>query len=206
MPTSNKTTAMNEQNALATISKETLTPAALSMAVREAGIVTVRQSIESGFPSINKIVGTLGYKETAALMVAHIARLETMLNVSRPMLPEAMAETAKCVIDTCLDSGININAADIEIVFKRARQGAYGAFYGGIGCADILGWFNGYISEKAEEYAQYNIDESQRYDGGGERSCDRARAKDRAAHRAAAEYFRQSGINKHDNNEQNTKN
>lgn len=190
---------MNGQNALAIISKEALTPAALSMAVREAGIVTVRQSIESKFPSMNRIVNELGYKETAALMVAHIVRLEAMLNVSRPMQPEAMAEVAKGVIDACLESGININAADIEIVFKRARQGAYGAFYGGIGSADILGWFDKYISEKAEEFVQYNIEKSQQYDTGDERSYDRAKAKDREAHRAAAEYFRQSEIKKHNN-------
>lgn len=196
---------MNGQNALAIISNETLSPASLSQAVREAGVVTVRQSIESGFPSINKIVKELGYKETAVLMVAHIVKLETMLNVSRPMQPEAMAEVAKGVIDACLESGININAADIEIVFKRARQGAYGAFYGGIGSADILGWFDKYISEKAEEFVQYNIEKSQQYDTGDERSYDRAKAKDREAHRAAAEYFRQSEIKKHNNqkNEQN---
>ena len=190
---------MNEQNALAIISKDTLSPSSLSMAVREAGITTVRQSVESNFPSIGRIVKELGYKETAALMVAHITRLEALLNVSRPMLPEAMAETAKTVIDTCLDSGVNINAADIEIVFKRARTGRYGSFYGGIGCNDILTWFNGYISEKAEEYVQYNIEKSQQYDSGGERSYDMAKAKDREAHRAAAEYFRQSEIKKHNN-------
>ena len=183
---------MNGQNALATISKEALTPTALSMAVREAGITTARESVECAFPSIGRIVRELGYKETAALMVAHIARLEMMLNVSRPMQPEAMAETAKSVIDVCIDSGININAADIEIVFKRARQGAYGAFYGGIGCADILGWFNEYISEKAEEFVQYNIEKSRRYDCGMERACDRAKAEEREAHRAAAEYYRKS--------------
>ena len=192
---------MNGQNALAIISKETLTPAALSMAVREAGIVTVRQSIESKFPSMNRIVKELGFKETAALMVAHIARLETMLNVSRPMQPEAMAEIAKTVIDTCLDSGININAADIEIIFKRARSGAYGAFYGGIGCADILGWFNDYISEKSEEYVQYNIEQSQQYDLFGDRSSDRAKAKDREAHQAAAEYFKTTIEKRHEQGE-----
>ncbi len=181
---------MNGQNALAIISNETLSPASLSQAVREAGVVTVRQSIESGFPSINKIVKELGYKETAVLMVAHIVKLETMLNVSRPMQPEAMAEVAKGVIDACLESGINVNAADIEIVFKRARQGAYGAFYGGIGCQDVVGWFNDYISEKAEEYVQYNIEKLQEYDSGAERAYDRAKAKDREAHQAAAEYYK----------------
>lgn len=186
---------MTEQNALSIVSKETLTPAALSMAVREAGITTVRRSIESGFPSIGSIVRQLGYKETAALMVAHIARLETMLNVSRPMQPEAMAETAKTVIDTCLESGININAADIEIVFKRARQGAYGAFYGGIGCADILGWFNGYISEKSEEYVQYNIEQSRLYDTNTPRWSEVSKEKDREQHRAALRHYTEQ-INK----------
>ena len=190
---------MNEQNALAIISKDTLSPSSLSMAVREAGITTVRKSVESNFPSINRIVKELGYKETAALMVAHITRMEALLNVSRPMLPEAMAETAKCVIDTCLESGVNINAADIEIVFKRACSGRYGSYYGGIGCNDVLTWFNNYISEKAEEYVQYNIEKSQQYDTGGERSYDMAKAKDREARRAAAEYFRQSEIKKHNN-------
>lgn len=195
---------MNGQNALVSISKELLSPAALSMAVREAGITTVRKSVESNFPSINRIVKELGYKETAALMVAHITRMEALLNVSRPMLPEAMAETAKCVIDTCLESGVNINAADIEIVFKRACSGRYGSYYGGIGCNDVLTWFNNYISEKAEEYVQYNIEKSQRFDSGGERSYDRAKAKDKEAHQVAAEYYRMTSKDK--NNEQNKEN
>ncbi|MCQ2309137.1 MAG: hypothetical protein MJZ78_04070 [Bacteroidales bacterium] len=189
---------MTEQNALSIVSKETLTPAALSMAVREAGITTVRRSIESGFPSIGSIVRQLGYKETAALMVAHIARLETMLNVSRPMQPEAMAETAKTVIDTCLESGININAADIEIVFKRAKQGAYGAFYGGIGCADILGWFNSYISEKSEEYVRYNIEKSRQYDSNTPRLAELAKEKEMELHREAVRHYtEQINKNKH---------
>ena len=195
---------MNGQNALVSISKELLSPAALSMAVREAGITTVRKSVESNFPSINRIVKELGYKEPAALMVAHITRMEALLNVSLPMLPEAMAETAKCVIDTCLESGVNINAADIEIVFKRACSGRYGSYYGGIGCNDVLTWFNNYISEKAEEYVQYNIEKSQQLDNGGERSYDRAKAKDREAHQVAAEYYRMTSKDK--NNEQNKEN
>lgn len=154
---------MNGQNALATISKETLTPAALSMAVREAGIVTARQSIESTFPSINKIVGTLGYKETAALIVMQIVRMETLLNLTKQLPPESLAEIASTVIDVCLESGINVNAADIDIVFRRAMKGQYGRFYGSIGMQDIVGWFNSYISEKAGEYVQIRMNESQEY-------------------------------------------
>lgn len=180
------------QNALATISKETLEPRALAMAVKTAGITTLRKSVESSLPSIGSIVKQIGYRETAAAIVLHIERLEMMLNVAKPMQPEAVAETAKYVLDSCIESGININAADIDIIFKKALSGDYGKFYGSIGCADIITWFNSYIAAKAEEFVQYNIEKSQRYDSGMERACDRAKAKDREAHRAAAEYYRKS--------------
>lgn len=196
---------MNEQNALSTIFKDSLVPSVLTQNMREAGITTVRKSVECrSLPSVSKVVETVGYRETAAAIVLQIERLGMMLNVSKPMAPEAVAETAKMVVDGCTSAGVNITFADIDIVFQRAMRGGYGKFYGGFGCADILGWFNGYISEKAEEYVQYNIEKSQQLDSGGERSYDRAKAKDREAHQVAAEYYRMTSKDK--NNEQNKEN
>lgn len=176
---------MNGQNALVIISKETLTPAALSMAVREAGIVTVRQSIESKFPSMNKIVEKLGYKETAALIVMQIVRMETLLNLTKQLPPESLAEIASTVIDVCIESGINVNAADIDIVFRRAMKGQYGRFYGSIGMQDIVGWFNNYISEKAGEYVQIRMSESQEYNTHKPRANEFGRTYDIQRHKEA---------------------
>ena len=184
---------MNEQNAPATISnkpqfvisEKTLAPAALSMAVRDAKIVTVRQSIESGFPSINKIVKTIGFKETASVIVMQIVRLETLLNLTKPLPPESLAEIASTVVDVCLESGININAADIDIVFRRVMKGEYGRFYGSIGMQDVVGWFNSYISEKAGEYVQIRMNESQEYNAHKPRANEFGRTYDIQRHKEA---------------------
>lgn len=190
---------MNEQNAPATISnkpqfvisEKTLAPAALSMAVRDAGITTVRQSIESNFPSINKIVKQLGYTETASLIVLQIVKLEKMLNQQKQLEPEAIAEIAKSVVDLCLECGVNINAADIDIIFKRAIRGEYGKFFGSIGSQDIIGWFNKYISEKAEEYVQININRSRDFDTYSMRVSDISADIEKSKHRAALNDYKQ---------------
>ncbi len=188
------------QNALATtsnkpqlvISTEALTPTALSIAVRDAGITTVRQSIESDFPSINKIVKKLGYTETASLIVLQIVKLEKMLNQQKQLEPEAIAEIAKSVVDLCLECGVNINAADIDIIFKRAIRGEYGRFYGSIGSQEIIGWFNRYITEKAEEYVQININKSRDFDTYTTRVSEISADIERGRHRDAFNDYKQT--------------
>lgn len=182
---------MTEQNQLSIISKN-YEPRALSVAMREAGIDTVAKSVRSNVVSVNRLVKELGYKETAALIVMQLTRLEAMLNVSKQMHPEALAETATMVVDSCLSAGVGINAADIDIVFKRALKGEYGKFYGGISCADVLAWFNKYYAEKSEAYVQYNIEKSSEYNYHSPRSSDMAADKEKDHHRAAVEYYRES--------------
>ena len=183
---------MTEQNQLSIISKKDYEPRALSVAMREAGIDTVAKSVACNdmVPSVNRLVRELGYKETAALIVMQLTRLETMLNVSKPMQPEALAETATMVVDSCLDAGVGINAADIDIIFKRALKGEYGKFYGGIGCADVLGWFRKYFNEKTEACVQHNIEKSSEYNYYSPRSSEAAADREKEYHKAAAEYYR----------------
>lgn len=186
---------MTEQNQLSIISKKDYEPRALSVAMREAGIDTVAKSVRSNVVSVNKLVKELGYKETAALIVMQLTRLETMLNVSKQMHPEAVAETATMVVDSCLNAGVGVNAADIDIIFKRALKGEYGKFYGGISCADVLSWFSKYYMEKSEACVQWNIEKSSEYRYYSPRSSEAAADREKEYHKAAAEYYRKS-INK----------
>lgn len=185
---------MTEQNQLSIISKKDYEPRALSVAMREAGIDSVKKSVACNdmVPSVNRLVRELGYKETAALIVMQLTRLETMLNVSKQMHPEAVAETATMVVDSCLNAGVGVNAADIDIVFKRALKGEYGKFYGGISCADVLGWFNKYYAEKSEAFVQYNIEKSSEYRYYSPRSSEAARDKEVEFHKVAADYCRET--------------
>lgn len=83
-------------------------------------------------------------------------------------------------------------AADIDIIFRRALKGEYGKFYGGISCADVLGWFNKYYQEKSEACVQWNIEKSSEYHYYSPRSSEAARAKELEFHKVAAEYYRRT--------------
>ncbi|MBR6774574.1 MAG: hypothetical protein IKM23_02520 [Bacteroidales bacterium] len=181
---------MDEQKQLSIISKNNYEPKALSIAMREAGIDTVAKSVRSDVVSINRLVRELGYKETAALIVMQLTRLEMLLNVSKPMHPEAIAETATMVVDSCVTAGVGVNVADIDIIFKRALKGEYGKIYGGISCAEVLRWFNEYYMEKSEACVQWNIEKSSEYHYYSPRSSDIAQGRELEFHKAAADYYR----------------
>lgn len=179
-----------ELNALTITSKEMLIPSKLAEIVKNSQITTPRKSIESNMMSLSTSVKQFGYKDTAAAIVLQISRLELLLNVSKQMQAEAIAETAKMAIDHCLEAGVCINLADVDIIFKRAAKGEYGKFYGGFGCADVLSWFNLYTNEKAQAYVDYNIEKSSKYKFKSERAATTARARELIEHkRAHAQYL-----------------
>ncbi len=181
---------MSEQKQLSIIYKKDYEPKTLSLAMREAGIDTVEKSVRSDAVSVKRLVRELGYKETAALIVMQLTRLEMLLNVSKPMHPEAIAETATMVVDSCINAGVGVNVADIDIIFKRASKGECGKIYGGISCAEVLRWFNEYYTEKSEACVQWNIEKSSEYHYYSPRSSELAQSREREFHRAAADYYR----------------
>lgn len=168
-----------------------LQPRQLSELVRAKGIDTPAKSVTCGVISVRKAVKLTSRKETAALIVAQIVRLQTMLNTSRPLTPEAIAETAYMVVDLCIEDDVELNFADVDIVFRRAASGYYGKIFAGIGSADVLGWFSDYIIEKAEAFVNYRQQQAAEYNYYSPRSSD-GKAEDLKAHHAAAVAYYQS--------------
>lgn len=167
------------QKVLSIISKTDLEPRCLSAMIRKAGIDTPEKSVCCGVMSVCKAISEFGRTEVEKLLVLQLMRLERMLNVSKPMQTDALAEIAVMVTDIIVADDVEINLADLEIVFSRAAKGDYGKFYGGFGSAEVLGWFTDYLSEKAEAFVNFRERESSRY-----RTVDR-RAGSREAERLA---------------------
>jgi hypothetical protein len=166
-----------------------LQPRRLTELVRAQGIDTPAKSVTCGVISVRKAVKLTSRKETAALIVAQIVRLQTMLNTSRQLSAEAIAETAYMVVDLCVADDVELNFADVDIVFRRAASGKYGKIFAGFGSADILGWFNDYITEKAEAFVNFREREKSNYNYYSPRSD--GKAEDLKAHHAAAvDYYK----------------
>lgn len=172
-------------------SKDLLQPAKMTDLLRERRITTPLEAIACGVPSVRRSVKMFGYKETAAAIVMQIERLQMLLNVTKPMQPAAVAETAKMTVDLIVADDVEINLADVEIVFRRAASGYYGKFFGGFGSADVVNWFTLYLVEKADAYCILREREASVYKHDcWERSCGSREAERLANHAAHLEYLK----------------
>lgn len=183
--------------------KQALTQAMITPAyIREATkvVTTPRQSVElskSGqvyVPTVRKVVKDLGTVSMEALVKAELVSLNIMLNLARPMTEPMIEGTAPIVVQHILEDDCDVTLADLRIIFDRAKKGVYGSFYGGIGCADIIGWIDGYIAEKCNEYERWHQNEYSRADP-YQRSYNDKDAEKNAFREAMSHYMREQSSN-----------
>lgn len=157
------------------IKESMLTPAYIREATME--ITNARESVElakSGLyiPTVRRISRELGQKRMEAMVKSELVMLNLALNLARPMTEPMIEMTAPLVVQHILKDDCDVTLADLRIIFDRAKSGAYGKLYGGIGSADVIGWIDDYIAEKCAEYERWhqnaysNIDPYKRGDGG----------------------------------------
>ena len=168
-----------------------LTNAFINEATRT--VTSPRKSVElskSGqlyLPTVRKVVKEVGAQGMETCIKAQLISLNLILNLARPMTDQMIAETAPLVVQHILDDDCDLNLADLRIIFDRAKKGVYGSFYGGIGSADIIGWIDGYIAEKCNEYERWHQNEYSRDDPYQRISTDASKERD-AYHEAMAKF------------------
>lgn len=138
-------------------------------------------------PTVRKAVKDLGELSMETLIKVNLVRMNTALNLARPM-SEAMIEmTAPLVVQHIIDDDCDVTLADLRLIFDRAMSGYFGQFYNGIGSADVIRWIDLYIGEKCEEYERWHQNayrEPDRYD----RSYNNKDAERNAFHEAMVQY------------------
>lgn len=155
-------------------------------------VTSPRKSVElakSGqlyVPTVRKVVNDIGERGMEAFFKAELVSLNVMLNLPRPMQQAMIEQTASLAVQHILDDDCDITLADLRIIFDRAKKGEYGSYYGGIGCADIISWIDGYIVEKCSEYERWH---QNRYSQpAAQRSC-RNEGDERNAYREAMSHY-----------------
>ena len=156
-------------------------------------VTSPRKSVElakSGqlyVPTVRKAVKDLGELSMETLIKVNLVRMNTALNLARPMSESMIEMTAPLVVQHILDDDCDITLADLRLIFDRATRGYYGQFYNGIGSADVIRWIDIYIGEKCEEYERWHQNtykEPDRFD----RSCANKDAERNAFHEAMVQY------------------
>jgi len=122
-------------------------------------VSTVPAALESETPSLAVIKKQFGDDFTQAYIEGWIVHLREFLNIGNKMNDEQTQETAMII----LDEFYNVTIADINIIFKRAKMGRWGEFYGRLDGQMILKWFDSYFQERCKAAAEKSITEAEKF-------------------------------------------
>jgi hypothetical protein len=112
-------------------------------------------------PAVGALVHHGGAKAVRAYVSGHIVALRDFINLRGAMTDDQTVATAELVVS---EYG-NLSLADIALIFRRAKLGQWGEFYGRLDGQIILGWFKKYYDERCEAFAQKSAYDGERFKG-----------------------------------------
>ena len=175
------------------------------VAATDRSITTARDSVRGGQVSVKRFAKDFDERTLAALILMHLTIVEEVVNVARPMKPEAMAILAKNVARMLVEDDMTWNLADIQIVMDRLANGDAGQVYGGLTGPMVMKAFTEYMGEKMDAFTELRIAEAGDYNEQWDRgintgrtsNSEAIRASERVKHMAAREAY-QNGTLKND--------
>lgn len=176
-------------------------PMAAVAVVAEAdrSITTATESVRcTGQVSVKRFAKDFDERTLAALILTHLTIVEDMVNVARPMKPEAMAMLSKEVAQMLLEEDMQWNLADIQIVADRLANGDAGQVYGGLNKAMVTKAFLAYMSEKCDAFVELREEQAREHsfgDFGAERGGT-AQLKERMKNLAALAAYNEGNFKK----------
>ena len=108
---------------------------------------TPAKCLQSTTPTLAEIRKEHGENKTLTAVEAWIVDTSDFMNVSRPMNPKQIRQTAILV----LSDFYYFKVADINLVFTRAKKGQFGELYGSLDGTKIYSWFDKYDCERSGE-------------------------------------------------------
>ena len=164
------------------------------VAAADRSITTATESVRcTGQVSVKRFAKDFDERTLAALILTHLTIVEDMVNVARPMKPEAMAMLSKEVARMLVEDDMEWNLADIQIVADRLANGDAGQVYGGLNKAMVTKAFLAYMGEKCDAFVALREEQAREHNRGfGETrtsSPEAIRAGERVKHVAAREAY-----------------
>ena len=109
---------------------------------------------DAGEPVLKAIAREGGDKQLEATVALNIAALDRFLHLKNPLSEEEIDFIAGQIVD---EYGGALTMADIHLVLKSAKAGAYGKFYERLSAPDILSWFRVYYESRLVAAEQRNL-------------------------------------------------
>lgn len=118
---------------------------------------SVKAAVEAGTPMLGEVVHAGGEGQMLAFIEGNIIALAVFCNLPKGSITPSQIQTTA---DMILAEFGNLTIADVNLVFRRAKMGEYGPFYGRLDGQMILSWFGQYLDERCEYFAERSQAES----------------------------------------------
>lgn len=114
---------------------------------------SIEKSIALKLPSLTSYKKIIGEDKLEVVIKLWLVDLNNCLNLRRPMSEDNIDLIAVYILN---DYG-NLTMSDINLVFTRAKTGAYGELYESLNTAKVLLWFSEYSESRMETAAEMNL-------------------------------------------------
>ena len=122
-----------------------------------AKINTLPKAINSGLPTLGKLQKTLSRRKIEAYIKLWFIDLNDILELKKPLSERQIDDLAWRI----LENYKNLNLADINRIFERAKNGYYGDMYDRLTIPGVMKWFNLYFEERCLTAADINRRQSE---------------------------------------------
>lgn len=134
---------------------QTFNPANLNNKFRN--IQTLEQAIQSSSFALVALKSQFGEQNTVDIITLMIADFSDSVNVTSKMHVDQMKRLAVELYDMYFW----LKLADFYLIFKFARRGVYGEFYGVLSAEKVHAWFEDYTSERTAYHEQKSFEHHQ---------------------------------------------
>lgn len=128
---------------------EQLSPAQISRDLASVSDLSIAVKIADKIPAIAVIGKVYGRDKAELLIKAFIFDLEDFLDFDKKM----NAVQLNFITTEIMTRYASLTLADIHLVFRNAKGGKYGEFFGRIAPDRILKWFADYWAERCDAFA-----------------------------------------------------
>jgi len=124
--------------------------------------LAVAESDRDRYPSLAVLRRDYGDKKIAAIIKLYLIDLCENVNLTRPLRDAQVENIAREIVAEYYSMTI----ADVYVIFRKAKTGEYGDFFGSLDMPKVMSWFREYFADRCATGASISRN-TQFYDKGG---------------------------------------
>lgn len=115
--------------------------------------MAIAESNRDKYPSLAVLRRDNGSKKIEAIIKLYLIDLCENVNLTRPLRDAQVENIAREIVAEYY----NLTIADVHVIFRQAKTGEYGDFFGSLDMPKVMTWFREYFADRCTLAAQASV-------------------------------------------------